>query len=126
MNPHATAIKTAQQNLLVARAALEVFTERLNSDFPAPDAGCDDATFDAWNDAYERANLDRGGFKISDAKTAAETALLDVFAAWVRSLKSPTADLLTVLDLMHTRYRVRVRMIDTAMRLDTSTLWMVS
>jgi hypothetical protein len=126
MNPHALKIHTAQQNILIARAALEVFTERLNSDFPAPDADCDDATFSAWNDAYEQANMDRGGPEFRHAKTAAETALLDVFAVWMRSLKSAPQAVIEVLDMVATRYTARVKVLELAMKLDARTLWMVS
>ena len=126
MQTHAKDIATAQQNLLKTRALLDVFTDRLNRDFPAPASDCDDATFDAWGEAYEQANLDRGGFKIQDARTAAEDALLSTFGAWIRSLKSPSPALIEVLDLAGKRYTARVKLVDLAMKLDTRTLWMVS
>ena len=126
MKTHAKDIAAAQKNLLKTRALLDVFTAELALDFPAPDKDCDDATFDAWNEAYEQANLDRGGFKIQDARTAAEDALLSTFGAWIRSLKSPSPALIEVLELAGKRYTVRVKMVDLAMKLDTRTLWMVS
>jgi hypothetical protein len=126
MKTHAKDIAAAQQNLLKTRALLDVFTAELASDFPAPDKDCNDETFDAWNEAYEQANLDRGGFKIQDAKTAAEDVLLSAFGAWIRSLKSPSPALIEVLDLAGKRYTVRVKLLDMAMKLDTRTLWMVS
>ena len=126
MKTHAKDIAAAQQNLLKTRALLEAFTAELARDFPAPDKDCDDATFDAWNEAYEQANLDRGGFKIQDARTAAEDTLLSTFGAWIRSLKSPSPALIEVLDLASKRYTARVKLVDLAMKLDTRTLWMVS
>ena len=126
MKIHANDIAAAQQNLLKTRALLDVFTAELNHDFPAPDKDCDDATFDAWNETYEQANLDRGGFTIQDARTAAEDALLSTFGAWIRSLKSPSPALIEVLDLASKRYTVRVKLLDMAMKLDTRTLRVVS
>ena len=126
MKTHAKDIAAAQQNLLKTRALLDMFTDRLNRDFPAPEPDCDDATFDVWNEAYEQANLDRGGFKIQDARTAAEDALLSTFGAWIRSLKSPSPALVEVLDLASKRYTARVKLVDLAMKLDTQTLWMVA
>lgn len=120
---HADAIKTAQMNLLVARALVAEFTAALNADVPAPPTGCDDATFDAWNDAYEQANLDRGGDKLDAAKTAAEDALLEAVSAWIRSMPSTSDDVLKMLALIPTRYDVRIRCLDLWMRLDTRTVW---
>ena len=126
MKTHAKDIAAAQQNLLKTRALLDVFTAELARDFPAPDADCDDATFSAWNDAYEQANCERGGPEFRHAKTAAETALLDVFSVWMRSLKSAPQAVIEVLDMVGTRYTARVKVLELAMKLDTRTLWMVS
>lgn len=123
---HATAIKSAQQTLILARAEHAVFVEALNAALPAPSADCDDATYDAWNDAYEAANLARGGITLERAKTAAEDDLLAAFSAWIRTVKTSSTDLRAVLDMAPTRYSVRVKLLDLAMRLDTQTLAMVA
>lgn len=120
---HADAIKTAQMNLLAVRALIGEFVATLNADVPAPLPGCDDATFNAWNDAYEQANADRGGDKLDAAKTAAEDALIEAVSAWIRSMPSTSDDVLKMLAMIPTRYDVRIRCLDLWMRLDTRTVW---
>lgn len=119
---HAKAIKTAQMNLLTTRAMVAEFTETLNADFPAPPQDCDDATFDMWNEAYEQAYLERGGFKIDALKTSAENDLIAAMSAWLRSLRSPPAAVIEVLDLIPTRYSARRKCLDLWMRLDARTV----
>lgn len=75
MNSHRDNIKTAKQNLLIARAALEVFNEAIDAEFPMP-TDCPDHVWDAWNDQYEDARCDRGGYGLEDAHRAAEDALI--------------------------------------------------
>ena len=123
---HAAAIQTAQANLLALRALSDVFQHELDRDLPAPAADCDDATFTAWNDALEQAIEDRGGPALFAARRAAEAALLDAVATWIRSLRTPSAALRNMLDMAPTRPDVQLKLLALAMRLDTNTLAMVA
>jgi hypothetical protein len=71
-------IMTARKRLAVALARRAALDALLDARYPAPAEPCDDATFDAWNDAYEDARCEAGGYAADREVREAEAALIQI------------------------------------------------
>jgi len=70
------AIDNARAALLTAAAKLEVIHAAAEAANPTPANDCDDATFDAWNDAHEDWCEANGMYAAEAGRKAAEDALI--------------------------------------------------
>jgi hypothetical protein len=73
---YALAIKIARAIYADAHARRDAFDAELDADYPMPADDCDNATFDAWNDAYEDARCNRGGYSLDQECRNSEDAVL--------------------------------------------------
>ena len=69
-------IEACRARLAHAEALLADLEIRLESLYPTPLADCDEATFDRWNNLYEDARCEAGGFSMDDAIRSEQTLLI--------------------------------------------------
>lgn len=122
MNASATSILNAQQNLLVLRAIREQMESEIAEVCPTPATDISAEDLDAWSDAYEDERAARGGDKLDAAIRAAESDVLAVVGAWIRT-RNPSDILSAALSRVESGdYRARVKFLDLCMRLDARTV----
>ena len=121
MNALAT-LNAARARYIVAKAYSDTIAAEVIAAHPAPEQGCDDTTFDEWNDRYEDALAAAGAYAASDAVRAAAFAVIaaarDCLVAKGHSLAGTTPAWTAALDGPAFRYSAHVKVLDLSMRLD--------